>query len=108
MDSAIGSLVTPASALRGPGTGGARVEPATGPSSLSDQRSSGPAASRPDASRREVLEDERTGTFVFRLVDVATGQVTSQTPSEARLKLRAYIDALVADNARGPLLERFV
>ncbi|HVI30327.1 hypothetical protein [Hansschlegelia sp.] len=108
MDVAIGSLVTPAAAVRAAGGAGARVEPAPQPERTGDQRSPGLAGPDPEASRREVLEDERTGTFVFRLVDVTSGEVTSQTPSEARLKLRAYIDALVADNARGPSLERFV
>lgn len=79
-----------------------RVEPA--PSSPStnarpdrDSSVSGQVAARLDAER-SVSFDSETGSLVYRLIDISSGLVTSQTPSDARLRLRAYIDSVVSSN----------
>ena len=56
-------------------------------------------------SQRSVERDATTGSMVYRLVDVSTGFVTQQTPSEARLRLRAYIDGVFAANTPEPAVE---
>ncbi|QZO01005.1 hypothetical protein [Chenggangzhangella methanolivorans] len=63
---------------------------------------------RPDLAmnaQRSVEKDAQTGSLVYRLVDVATGFVAVQTPSESRLRLRAYIDGVTAQSAPEPALE---
>ncbi len=58
------------------------------------------------SSQRDVTLDVATGSLVYRLIDVTTGVVSRQTPSEDRLKLRAYIDGVIAANASPPSVER--
>jgi len=61
-------------------------------------------AARPERkldAERSVEKDTETGSLVYRLVDVATGFVAVQTPSEARLRLRAYIDGVTGQSNAG-------
>lgn len=51
------------------------------------------------SSQRSVERDFDTGSLVYRLIDVSSGDVTSQTPSVARLQLRAYIDGVLTPKA---------
>jgi hypothetical protein len=78
-----------------------RVEPSTAAPKVADRAPSfasqnATAAESRLLAQRTVERDEATNSLVFRLIDVTTGSVTAQTPSEARLKIRAYIDGLVA------------
>ena len=50
-------------------------------------------------AQRSVERDQTTGSLVYRLVDMATGVAVTQTPSEARLRLRAYIDGVMTSAA---------
>lgn len=50
-------------------------------------------AARLDA-QRSVSLDPDTGSLIYRMIDVSSGDVRSQTPSDARLQLRAYIDTV--------------
>lgn len=79
------------------------VQPIAAPVSVATQPSA-PAEIRVD-SQRSVERDVATGSMVYRLVDVSTGFVTQQTPSEARLRLRAYIDGVFAANTPEPAVE---
>ena len=45
---------------------------------------------------REVDYESDVGDLVFKAVDSTTGQVMSQTPSEALIKLRAYVQEQAA------------
>lgn len=56
--------------------------------------------------RREAAPDPTTGAMVFRIVEVATGAVTMQTPTDARLKLRAYIDGVFSSESAGASVTR--
>lgn len=58
-----------------------------------------PKAAAPAApvSERQVNFDPATHSLVYTMVDVTSGVVMRQTPDEGRLKLRAYIDGVVAD-----------
>ncbi len=111
MDGAIGSLTTPPAALRPAGDVAVRVEASSSPQAAHHRSAWGSTSefeSDPNArssARREVNEDTATGSMVYRLVDVATGDVTSLTPSEARLKLRAYIDRVVSQKTSQPSFE---
>ena len=67
---------------------------ASSPAPTANDRRPETRAERVADDRPEVTEDSATGSLVYRLVDVGTGTVTVQTPSEAKLKLRAYIDHL--------------
>lgn len=60
--------------------------------------------STPDA-QRSVERDDTTGSLVYRLVEVSTGFVAVQTPSDARLRLRAYIDGVMGAKASEPAVE---
>lgn len=60
----------------------------------------------PRDSRREVSDDQTTGSLVFRVVDITTGDVTAQTPTDAQLKLRAYIDRIVPSAAGSSLVRQ--
>jgi hypothetical protein len=104
MDATIGTATPPPAAYRPSGGAPSRV---TAPSQSSEAGERSSSSHDPASSRREVTDDPATGTMVFRLVDVATGDVTAQTPSEARLKLRAYIDQLSA-RTNQPSVERIV
>ena len=55
-------------------------------------------------AQRTIERDADTGSLVYRLVDLSSGIVTLQTPSEARLRLRAYIDG-VSTQANTPAIE---
>jgi hypothetical protein len=46
--------------------------------------------------RRETVIDERTRAVVSQTVETATGEVVTQTPDEAILKLRAYLREMAA------------
>ncbi len=109
MDASIG-IATPQAAPRADAVS-MRVQAPAKPSDAGGQ----PADRSPTAqgivddrlsSRREIVEDRDTNSMVYRVVDVATGEVASQTPSEARLKLRAYIDRIVAKNQTKPSFEQ--
>lgn len=49
--------------------------------------------------RREIEVDRDTSALVFRAIEVSTGDVVQQYPEEARLNLRAYIEAEEAKQA---------
>lgn len=103
MDAAIGAVTTPAPQAPQPRQPEpARVPPARGASEFSDRSSRNDAASKLTSrltAQREVDIDDATGSLVYRLIDLSSGVVTAQTPSEARLKLRAYIDGVIASVA---------
>lgn len=63
------------------------------------------AAPASSSSELQVNLDPATHSLVYKMVDVASGDVVQQTPDEGRLKLRAYIDGVVA-NRQQPLVER--
>lgn len=94
MDAAIGSVTT-AQAPRAAPT--PRVEPAPAPAATSPEP---PRAEARLNAERSVERDTATGSLVYRLVDLSSGIVTVQTPTEARLKLRAYIDGVMAQPAQ--------
>lgn len=97
MDAAIGSLTTPMTRER---RSPESVQPVAAIGSVPAE-----TASKPEVkmnSQRSVERDTETGSLVYRLVEVSTGFVTVQTPSEARLKLRAYIDGVTAQSASEP------
>jgi hypothetical protein len=110
MDAAIAPVTTPTAPARRPVTSAQRVEPPSSAPRTADREPS-PAAETTVASEsrllaeREVERDDATGSLIYRLIDVATGDVTAQTPSDARLKLRAYIDGLVARETPGGSFE---
>lgn len=56
-------------------------------------------------AERSVERDATTGSLVYRLVEVSTGFVAVQTPSEARLRLRAYIDGVMGSKAPEPAVQ---
>lgn len=100
MDASIGTVtMTPSRDYRSAES----VQPVAAPVGVAAQ-SSAPAEVRVD-SQRSVERDAATGSMVYRLVDVSTGFVTQQTPSEARLRLRAYIDGVFAQNTSEPAVE---
>lgn len=111
MDASIGAVTTPTPQpppLRQAEP--ARVPPAAGASATADRsQSSGGEPSSKMLSRltaeRSVDFDDATGSLVYRLVDLGSGILTIQTPSEARLKLRAYIDGVMASSAPEPAIE---
>ncbi|WP_020181368.1 hypothetical protein [Methylopila sp. M107] len=55
-------------------------------------------------AERSIERDVDTGSLVYRLIDLSSGIVTVQTPSDARLKLRAYIDGVIASGQQ-PAIE---
>lgn len=55
-------------------------------------------------AQRTIERDTETGSLVYRLVDLSSGIVTLQTPSDARLRLRAYIDGVISQ-ASAPAIE---
>ncbi|RXF68098.1 hypothetical protein [Hansschlegelia zhihuaiae] len=110
MDAAIAPVTTPTAPVRRTAASAQRVEPSSSAPRTTD-RDPPPAAENAAASEsrllaeRDVQRDDATGSLVYRLIDMATGDVTAQTPSEARLKLRAYIDGLVARETTGGSFE---
>jgi hypothetical protein len=111
MDAAIGTMTTPPAALRsGPADVTQRVQPAPrAPRSEERPFSSGDGRNRTEqiaATERRIERDDATGSLIFRLIDVDTGDVAAQTPSEARLRLRAYVDSVMASQASEPSVER--
>ncbi|MFC7051873.1 hypothetical protein ACFQI3_04140 [Hansschlegelia quercus] len=101
MDATIGSVSAPYVV---PKTVAVPVQPSVAPapsSSASDHQTS----SNGD-QRRETTPDAATGALVYRIVEVATGAVTMQTPTDARLKLRAYIDGIMASESAGASVTR--
>lgn len=94
MDAAIGSVTTVQPQKARPSESAPRVE-APAPESAAISR----ADSRLTAER-SVEKDAATGSLIYRLVDLSSGIVTIQTPSDARLKLRAYIDGVMAYQAQ--------
>ena len=55
-----------------------------------DQTPRGTETTKPDARRRQTVMDWSTNQPVFRVVDERSGQVISQMPDQALLRLRAY------------------
>lgn len=55
-------------------------------------------------AQRTIERDSETGSLIYRLVDLSSGIVTLQTPSDARLRLRAYIDGVISQ-ASAPAVE---
>lgn len=82
-----------------------RVQPAKPAAQSSENRTSSFASEAADRqanrmnAQRSVERDTDTGSLVYRLVDLSTGIVTIQTPSDARLRLRAYIDGVISSTA---------
>ena len=67
-----------------------------------------PGTQRPSAADRserqvegEVIRDKRTEDFVYRWIDVKSGDVVSQYPEEAILRLRAMADAWTSGPTKG-------
>jgi len=94
-----------------PPTGDRRPSPAAPPT---PERANGNEAAKrltdppKETSAREVMHnneiafDEKSGLRVVRTVDVATGDVVAQNPSEAYLRLaHAMIEALRPDGTEG-------
>jgi flagellar protein FlaG len=50
--------------------------------------------SLPSNSKLQVVQDEQSGTFIYRSVDAETGEVLSQWPPEQLVKLRDYLAQL--------------
>lgn len=101
MDAPIAPTTTPIAPPRTPVPSTQRVEPAPAARSAADRPKSFAAENASEAEGRLLAErsvdfDEATGSLIYRLIDVTTGFVTVQTPSDARLKMRAYIDGLTA------------
>lgn len=97
MDAAIGSISTAQVPVGARASSPVpRVEEAPAVPSTNAERSS--AETRLTAER-SVEKDSATGSLIYRLVDLSSGIVTIQTPSDARLKLRAYIDGVRAQQA---------
>lgn len=97
MDGGIGSLTNYAARER-------RAADYVQPAAAVPPETSARPERTPDAER-SVEKDAATGSLVYRLVDVATGFIAVQTPSEARLRLRAYIDGVAAQNTVEPAVE---
>lgn len=70
----------------------ARVTPPPSTAATRDRPSQADARLAP---QRSIERDTETGSLVYRLTDMASGVVTVQTPSVARLQLRAYIDGVL-------------
>lgn len=99
MDAAYG-FVTPTLAARPPEPR-PQIAPPSPPSGASERPNSfgSEIASQLTArltAQRTVERDDATGSLVYRLIDLSTGLITVQTPSDARLRLRAYIDGVIA------------
>lgn len=45
--------------------------------------------------RREIEIDRDTSALVFRAIDISTGDVVSQYPEEARLRLSSYLNEIL-------------
>ncbi|PZQ19065.1 MAG: hypothetical protein DI565_01340 [Ancylobacter novellus] len=94
MDASIGSLTTPVARER--------RQPDSVPTPPAAPAQVTAETARPVVAidaQRSVERDQTTGSLVYRLVDVATGVAVTQTPSEARLRLRAYIDGVMSVSA---------
>lgn len=111
MDASIASVTTPAAHQRRPAAFAQRVEPPSAPVQATPQPPAtsfgGGASESAQPAQRSVDRDDATGSLVYRLIDVSTGYVTVQTPTDARLKLRAYIDGVLKPNAE-PAIEVMV
>ena len=58
--------------------------------------------SLPSNSRLQVVQDEKSGTFIYRSIDPDTGEVVAQWPPEQLLKMRDYLaelSGLIVDKA---------
>lgn len=100
MDAGLQTLVTPPAAVRTSGDAVVRPPEAARPKAPAQ---TGPSAAT--SSRLEIQQDADTKSLIYRMIDTATGAVTAQTPSDARLKLRAYIDHVVASARPRPSLD---
>ncbi|GBD50287.1 hypothetical protein [Methylopila sp. Yamaguchi] len=90
MDAAIGTLNPSAVTRAAPVMETAERESQPNPSPT-------PSAASPElASERRIELDYETGSLIYRMIDVTSGVTVRQTPDEARLKLRAYIDGIDA------------
>jgi len=49
--------------------------------------------------QREVEINDATEELVYKSVDPSTGETVSQFPTEAALKLRAYVDSIIDESA---------
>ena len=102
MDAGIGSFgssgVTPPAPVLAPAERPAPPKPIA--------QSPAPASQAALGSERKVQIDPETQSLIYSTIDVASGVVVRQTPDEARLKLRAYLDGVAADQAKPPLVER--
>ncbi|MET0314601.1 MAG: hypothetical protein ABW275_09435 [Hansschlegelia sp.] len=101
MDGTIGTVSAPYVV---PKTVAVPVQPSVAPAPKSPD--TGDRASSDQDQRRETTPDAATGALVFRIVEVATGAVTMQTPTDARLKLRAYIDHVISSESAGASVTR--
>ncbi|GLK76586.1 hypothetical protein GCM10008171_18400 [Methylopila jiangsuensis] len=105
MDTGIGSFSAPAAMTR-PAAPRA-PEP---PREVQQARAAQDAQSRPASppplgdNERRVEIDAETSSLIYRTVEIATGAVLSQTPDEARLRLRAYIDGVGAGRSSQALV----
>lgn len=105
MDAAIGTPIVPQATRRPAGDIVTRVEPTANVQPAPAIPAAATDIDRRMASKLAVSPDGATGEIVFRVIDTATGSVTVQTPSESRLKLRAYIDGVSARKSADPSFE---
>lgn len=107
MDSAIATLTTPPAPAPRPVEPAQRVEPASSAGATGDRNAAGSGARSFDraSAQRSFQRDADTGSLVYRLVDINSGVVAVQTPSDARLKLRAYIDGVFASGDKSAGVE---
>ncbi|MFD1333263.1 hypothetical protein ACFQ4O_14795 [Methylopila musalis] len=97
MDTGIGSFSTPAAVTRPAPPRAPEPSRDVAPANASANATSRPAVVAPLAdNERRVELDAETNSLIYRTVEIATGAVLSQTPDEARLRLRAYIDGVGA------------
>lgn len=98
MDGSIASVTTPPAQVRWPAESAQRIDPPSPAASLAPDFAKDSASGLRSRmlAERSVERDAATGSLVYRLIDVSTGFVTIQTPTDARLKLRAYIDGVIA------------
>ncbi|GLK78793.1 hypothetical protein [Methylopila turkensis] len=99
MDTGIGSFAPASQPIR---VVAAQPTPERLPERANDPEPAAFAA--PTPSERRVDIDAATNSLIFRTVDIATGVTVQQTPDEARLRLRAYIDTLGAKVAEPTLV----
>ncbi|MFD1704453.1 hypothetical protein ACFSCV_15705 [Methylopila henanensis] len=100
MDTGIGSFAPASQPIR---VVAAQPTPERPPERANDERPAAESAA-PTPPERRVEIDAATNSLIFRTVDIATGVTVQQTPDEARLRLRAYIDTLGAKVAEPTLV----